>query len=59
MVGMSSATFIKKGTRGIVRLSVGLTMKCTMLQLYKDPKAENSPFPLSFNEWKYFSIKVL
>ncbi|XP_062302939.1 cation channel sperm-associated targeting subunit tau-like isoform X2 [Osmerus eperlanus] len=33
-------------------------MKCTMLQLYKDPKAENSPFPLSFNEWKYFSIKI-
>ncbi|XP_046903005.1 proteoglycan 4-like [Hypomesus transpacificus] len=33
-------------------------MKCTMLQLYKDPKAENLTLPLIFNEWKYFSIRI-
>lgn len=49
---------IKKGTQGFLRASIGEKVKCTMVQPYKDSKAERSKFPLCFNEWKYFSIQV-
>ncbi|XP_014006068.1 uncharacterized protein c2cd6 isoform X1 [Salmo salar] len=49
---------IKKGTQGFLRASIGEKVKCTMVQPYKDSKAEHSKFPLCFNEWKYFSIQI-
>ncbi|XP_036807619.1 uncharacterized protein LOC118941087 [Oncorhynchus mykiss] len=49
---------IKKGTQGFLRASIGEKVKCTMVQPYKDSKAERSKFPLCFNEWKYFSIQI-
>ncbi|KAM9397053.1 uncharacterized protein ACWYII_032536 isoform 1-T4 [Salvelinus alpinus] len=49
---------IKKGTQGFLRASIGEKVKCTMVQPYKDSKAEGSKFPLCFNEWKYFSIQI-
>ncbi|XP_045071479.1 uncharacterized protein LOC121560762 isoform X1 [Coregonus clupeaformis] len=49
---------VKKGTKGFLRMSIGEKVKCTMVQPYKDPKAEHSKFPLCFNEWKYFSIQI-